>query len=134
MIPASNLSLVASVAKEGHNTPVSQIMRLHSHQSRITSLIVLALIFVPASVALATAADLPSNRTSLDRGFHLLYNLDFEQAHQVFLSYQRERPQDPVGPTAEAAGLLFGVSSPGDTGNTVLRRRQELPEPDKSGA
>jgi len=107
VLPASNLSLVASVAKQGHNTAVSQIMRLYSHQSRITSLIVLALIFAPARLALATAADLPSNRTSLDRGFHLLYNLDFEQAHQVFLSYQRERPQDPVGPTAEAAGLLF---------------------------
>ncbi len=44
---------------------------------------------------------------SLDQGFRLLYNLDFDQAHQVFLSWQREHPQDPVGPTAEAAGILF---------------------------
>lgn len=53
------------------------------------------------------AADLPPTRTSLDQGFRLLYNLDFDQAHQVFLSWQKEHPQDPVGPTAEAAGILF---------------------------
>lgn len=55
----------------------------------------------------AVAADAPAIHTSLDQGFRLLYNLDFEQAHQVFLSWQREHPQDPVGPTAEAAGILF---------------------------
>jgi hypothetical protein len=55
----------------------------------------------------AIAASVPAQRTSLDQGFRLLYNLDFDQAHQVFLSWQKEHPQDPVGPTAEAAGLLF---------------------------
>ena len=55
----------------------------------------------------ALAADVPVPRTSLDHGFRLLYNLDFDQANQVFLSWQREHPQDPVGPTAEAAGILF---------------------------
>jgi hypothetical protein len=49
----------------------------------------------------------PAPRPSLDQGFRLLYNLDFDQGHQVFLSWQREHPQDPVGPTAEAAGILF---------------------------
>jgi len=55
----------------------------------------------------ARAADVPAPRPSLDQGFRLLYNLDFDQGHQVFLSWQREHPQDPVGPTAEAAGILF---------------------------
>jgi hypothetical protein len=55
----------------------------------------------------ASAADVPATRTTLDQGFRFLYNLDFDQAHQVFLSWQREHPQDPLGPTAEAAGLLF---------------------------
>ena len=55
----------------------------------------------------ALAADVPAPRPSLDLGFRLLYNLDFDQGHQVFLSWQREHPQDPVGPTAEAAGILF---------------------------
>jgi hypothetical protein len=55
----------------------------------------------------AHAADLSAAPLTLDQGFQLLYNLDFDQAHQVFLSWQRQHPQDPVGPTAEAAGLLF---------------------------
>ena len=55
----------------------------------------------------ALAADIAANPVSLEQGFRLLYNLDFDQAHQVFLSWEHEHPQDPLGPTAEAAGLLF---------------------------
>jgi hypothetical protein len=55
----------------------------------------------------ASAADVSAIRPSLDQGFRLLYNLDFERGNQVFVSWQREHPQDPVGPTAEAAGILF---------------------------
>jgi len=62
----------------------------------------LATLLVPA-----VAADAPAIRTSLDQGFRLLYDLDFDQAHQVFLNWQHDHPQDPVGPTAEAAGILF---------------------------
>jgi hypothetical protein len=68
---------------------------------------------LPGVICLATllmsanAADVPAPHPSLEQGFLLLYNLDFDQAHQVFLSWQREHPQDPVGPTAEAAGILF---------------------------
>jgi len=43
----------------------------------------------------------------LDRGFHLLYNLNFAAAQEQFARYQREHPEDPLGPTSEAAGLLF---------------------------
>ena len=50
---------------------------------------------------------MPAPHPSLEQGFLLLYNLDFDKAHQVFLSWEHEHPQDPVGPTAEAAGLLF---------------------------
>jgi hypothetical protein len=55
----------------------------------------------------ARAANVPVAHPSLEQGFLLLYNLDFDKAHEVFLSWEREHPQDPVGPTAEAAGLLF---------------------------
>ena len=44
---------------------------------------------------------------SLDRGFQLLYNLDFNGAQEQFASYQRQHADDPMGPVAEAAGLLF---------------------------
>ena len=55
----------------------------------------------------AIAADIPTASPSLDRGFHLLYGLDFTAAQQVFTSWQNEHPDDPLGPASEAAGLLF---------------------------
>ncbi len=57
--------------------------------------------------ASATAADFPIFRSSLDQGFDLLYNLDFAGAHEVFLNWERQHPDDPLGPACEAAGLLF---------------------------
>lgn len=53
------------------------------------------------------AADLPVPSPTLDRGFHFLYDLDFDHAQQVFISWQQEHPEDPMGPAAEAAGHLF---------------------------
>jgi hypothetical protein len=53
------------------------------------------------------AADLPTNAITLDQGFHNLYNLDFDHAHQVFVAWQQSNPDNPLGPTSEAAGLLF---------------------------
>jgi hypothetical protein len=55
----------------------------------------------------ATAADISRIQPSLDEGFHLLYNLDFDGAHQVFRSWQQEHPDDPLGPVCDAAGMLF---------------------------
>jgi hypothetical protein len=56
---------------------------------------------------IAKAVDTIGSATSLDHGFSLLYNLDFDRAHQVFLSWQQEHPDNPMGPACEAAGLLF---------------------------
>jgi len=55
----------------------------------------------------AAHADTKAIHPSLDQGFHLLYNLDFDAAHQVFLSWQKEHPDDPLGPVCDAAGMLF---------------------------
>jgi hypothetical protein len=54
-----------------------------------------------------TMADVVPVPTPLDEGFHLLYNLDFSGAHEVFLSYEGKHPEDPLGPAGDAAGLLF---------------------------
>ncbi|MBV9183113.1 MAG: hypothetical protein JO356_17560 [Acidobacteria bacterium] len=43
----------------------------------------------------------------LDRGFQLLYNLDFDGADAIFADWEKDHPDDPMGPTAEAAGILF---------------------------
>src|SRR5438445_3527121 len=52
------------------------------------------------------AADLTAG-PSLDRGFRLLYNLDFPRAQQEFSSWEQGRADNPVGPVGEAAGFLF---------------------------
>jgi hypothetical protein len=44
---------------------------------------------------------------SLDHGFRLLYDLDFTQAQEEFAAWERQHADDPVGPTAQAAGFLF---------------------------
>jgi hypothetical protein len=43
----------------------------------------------------------------LESGFHLLYGLDFKGARADFASYQKLRPDDPMGKAAEASSYLF---------------------------
>ena len=45
--------------------------------------------------------------SSLASGYRMMYDLDFEHAHQVFLSWQQQHPEDPLGPVSNAAGYLF---------------------------
>ena len=69
---------------------------------------------LPVAVLLLLVAMSPSARAdefrarpSLDDGFHLLYNLDFDQAHKLFATYEQQNPDDPMGPVCDAAGFLF---------------------------
>jgi hypothetical protein len=82
-------------------------------------------------------ADVAPAATLLDEGFHLLYNLDFSHAHQVFVSYEGNHPEDPLGPACDAAGLLFsefdrlGVleSQFYDDDKTFENRKKVIPDP-----
>jgi hypothetical protein len=55
----------------------------------------------------ACAADVSVANSPFDQGFSLMYDLEFDRAHQFFSSWQQEHPTDPVSPAADAAGLLF---------------------------
>ncbi len=68
----------------------------------IRGMLALVLLICPA-----LAADLPSSSTPLERGYHLLYDLDFPHAQQEFSGWQHEHADDPMGPASEAAALLF---------------------------
>jgi hypothetical protein len=68
--------------------------------------IAVGMLFV-AGTLIAQGAELTVSVPPLDHGFHLLYNLDFDSAHHVFADYERSHPDDPLGPTSDAAGLLF---------------------------
>jgi hypothetical protein len=61
--------------------------------------------FCPALLA----KDIPGATavSPLDRGFTGLYNLDFGGAQEDFSTWQRQHPDDPMGPVSEAAGFLF---------------------------
>jgi hypothetical protein len=61
---------------------------------------------VLAAMLCGAAANVPAP-LSLNQGFHMLYNLDFAGAHEVFVGWQQQHPDDPLGPACEAAGLLF---------------------------
>ena len=56
---------------------------------------------------LAPAANTSVSLPPLDRGFQLLYSLDFDRANGIFASWEQSHPDDPIGPTFNAAGLLF---------------------------
>jgi hypothetical protein len=43
----------------------------------------------------------------LEKGFQRLYELNFDAARVEFFSYQKSRPDDPLGKAAEAASYLF---------------------------
>lgn len=43
----------------------------------------------------------------IETGFHQMYNLDFDQAHQTFANWQRQHPLDPIGPASNAAAYLY---------------------------
>jgi hypothetical protein len=64
--------------------------------------LVLMLVFLSARGANAMAP------TEIERGFQSMYNLEFEQAHQDFSTWERLHPEDPLGPVSQAAGYLFG--------------------------
>src|SRR6476469_6204275 len=53
------------------------------------------------------AADVSVPNSPFDQGFRLMYDLEFDRSHQFFSTWQREHPDDPVSPAADAAGLLF---------------------------
>jgi hypothetical protein len=55
------------------------------------------------------AEDVPKSLTTtyLDHGFWGLYNLDFAGAQKDFAAWEKQHPDDPVGPVSEAAGFLF---------------------------
>jgi len=75
-------------------------MRVH-RQIQLT-FAAIAFLSLPAFAVNATLSLPP-----LDHGFQLLYSLDFDAAHGIFAGWEQSHPDDPMGPTCDAAGLLF---------------------------
>ena len=73
--------------------------------SRLPSRVAMTLVLLLSSSALA--ADLTLGPPSLESGFRLMYDLEFDRAHQVISAWQQQHPEDPMGQVCEAARLLF---------------------------
>ncbi|MGB9202754.1 MAG: hypothetical protein WCB94_02140 [Terriglobales bacterium] len=58
-------------------------------------------------VALEAAQATKTESAGLDRGFRQLYDLNFPEAQKEFESWEKENPENPMGPVSEAAGILF---------------------------
>lgn len=43
----------------------------------------------------------------LQSGYSQMYNLQFDNAHRIFQTYQRTHPDDPLAPVSDAAAYLF---------------------------
>src|SRR5579862_7129539 len=50
--------------------------------------------------------DKNSELSTLDEGFHSLYNFDFSDAQYEFVAWQALHPDDPIGFVAEASGYI----------------------------
>jgi hypothetical protein len=69
------------------------------------ALLALTVVSLHAGAAETTGAVLTA--PPLDHGFQLLYNLEFDRADGIFNQWEKTHPDDPMGPTCAAAGLLF---------------------------
>src|ERR1700684_4204549 len=72
------------------------------HAPRWFAVLLLMLACLPAWTADALAPN------EIERGFQSMYNLQFDEAHQDFSTWERLHPDDPLGPVSQAAGYLFG--------------------------
>ena len=79
----------------------SELSGMPVHIFKVTGA-VLSLAVLCAAAAAAELSD-----ASLERGFRLLYNLDFGGAEAQFAEFQQQHTDDPMGPVSEGAGLLF---------------------------
>lgn len=63
------------------------------------------LLVTPGSAFPADAG--PSSATPLELGYRQMYNLQFDDAHKTFRDWEQSHPEDPLGPTSDAAAYLF---------------------------
>jgi hypothetical protein len=66
---------------------------------------VLCLVVAPGLAAMANPG--PTTSSPLDLGYRQMYNLQFGEAHKSFRDWQQTHPEDPLGPTSDAAAFLF---------------------------
>jgi len=64
-----------------------------------------------APSAPVAATDPLSSASPMDAGYRDMYNLEFDDAHRQFQTWEKSHARDPLGPTSEAAADLFSEFS-----------------------
>jgi hypothetical protein len=92
-----------------------------------------------ASAAAWAAPSIPEPAINpvIDHGFRQMYNLDFNDAHKTFADWERQHPNDPLGPVSNAAAYLFAefdrlniLHSEFFVSNSIFSRRPKVtPDP-----
>jgi hypothetical protein len=83
------------------------VIPAYSRSSKVASILFLGFVCIFSLVCVAEDGAAASSSSPLDRGFTGLYNLDFSGAQEEFSLWEKQHPEDPVGPVSEAAGVLF---------------------------
>ena len=81
-------------------------MRFHLQRHTIATL-AMALLAVAPCVLAQSERPTVSAGPSLGNAFSLLYGLHFDEAREGISNWETAQPQDPLGPSAEAASYLF---------------------------
>jgi hypothetical protein len=100
------------IPSQAGSAAVSSAKRSSLRRLLVCSLLCIALMagVSPGQAALAGSGQTPTTALDvpeLDAGFHLLYELKFEEARTHFEVWQKSHPEDPVGSASEAASFLF---------------------------
>lgn len=69
------------------------------------NLIQVLLLAIPLGLPIETISLSVSG--ALEAGYRHMYNLEFDQAHTTFQSWEQSHPDDPMGPTSDAAAILY---------------------------
>jgi hypothetical protein len=72
----------------------------------INSMLICVILGASASIAAPNVAQ-PTVNPVIERGYHQMYNLDFDEAHKTFAQWELDHPSDPLGPVSNAAAYLF---------------------------
>ena len=99
-------------------------------------ILILGILTAVAAAAAPTIAE-PSTNPVIDRGFRQMYDLNFGDAHKTFEQWERDHPEDPIGPVSNAAAYLFAefdrlniLHSEFFTDNSMFHRRPKVtPDP-----
>jgi len=76
--------------------------------SLLSSALVTGVLAVRAALAASGQTPIEALHVpELDAGFHFLYELKPEEAHEQFEAWQKLHPQDPLGSASQAAAFLF---------------------------